>query len=189
MIKLTALLNLDAGASGSEDDSDCGDVPGICSRGNAVYHILHYLSDFEFMSRDDYNMRYSSIFLPTARSSALLPYFEWLSDSLLLANNGTKVVAIDFGLKEALFNEYMMRDTLFLVIGAVVVCTFMWCYTSSFFLTLMSTVAVLISLTVAFFVYTFVFALDFFPFMNLLAAVLIVGIGADDVFVYLQVGY
>ena len=63
----------------------------------------------------------------------------------------------------------------------------MWWYTASIFLTLMAIVSVVFSLAVAYFVYTFVFELDFFPFRNLLAAVIVVGIGADDVFVYVQV--
>ena len=63
----------------------------------------------------------------------------------------------------------------------------MWWYTASIFLTLMAIVSVVFSLAVAYFVYTFVFELDFFPFMNLLAAVIVVGIGANDVFVYVQV--
>lgn len=94
---------------------------------------------------------------------------------------------MDFGLKESLFNEYMVRDVLFLSIGAVLICTMMWWYTASLFLTFMAIVSVILSLAVAYFVYTFLFELDFFPFMNLLAAVIVVGIGADDVFVYIQV--
>lgn len=94
---------------------------------------------------------------------------------------------MDFGLKEALFNEYMVHDVLLLSFGAVMVCCLMWWYTASLFLTMMAIVSVVLSLAVAYFVYTFVFELDFFPFMNLLAAVIVVGIGADDVFVYIQV--
>jgi len=102
-------------------------------------------------------------------------------------DNVTRVVAMDFGLKEALFNDYMVRDVLFLSAGAAIVFLLMWWYTASIFLTSMAILAVVLSLSVAYFIYTFVFELDFFPFMNLLAAVIVVGIGADDVFVYVQV--
>lgn len=167
-------------------------MPEICTRHNAVYHILHYLADAEFLldqddSEDGHVLHSATVFLPLARSTALLPYFHWLDKNVNLADNWTRVVAMDFGLKEALFNEYMVRDVVFLSIGAGLVCTFMWWYTTSIFLTLMAIVSVVLSLAVAYFVYTFVFELDFFPFMNLLAAVIVVGIGADDVFVYIQV--
>ena len=102
-------------------------------------------------------------------------------------DNVTRVVAMDFGLKEALFNDYMVRDVLFLSAGAAIVFLLMWWYTASIFLTSMAILSIVLSLSVAYFIYTFVFELDFFPFMNLLAAVIVVGIGADDVFVYVQV--
>jgi hypothetical protein len=168
----------------------------MCTRHNAVFHIFHYLTDAEFLVGGQPHLRYAAVFLPTARSTALLPFFHWLSNSAAgrdgvgvwpLADNWTQVVAMDFGLKEALFNEYVIRDVLYLSVGAVLVCTCMWWYTASLFLTLMAIVSVVLSLAVAYFVYTFVFELDFFPFMNLLAAVIVVGIGADDVFVYVQV--
>lgn len=162
-------------------------MPEICTRHNAVYHILHYLTDAEFLVSGNQRLRYSAIFLPAARSTALLPYYQWLDERWPMADNYTVSIAMDLGLKEALFNEYMVRDVLFLSVGAFLVCTLMWWYTASIFLTLMAIVSVVLSLAVAYFVYTFVFELDFFPFMNLLAAVIVVGIGADDVFVYVQV--
>ena len=158
----------------------------MCVRHNAVYHIFHYLADARFLVDGNRKLRLAALFLPTARSTALLPYFHSL-DSRHLADNWTQLVAMEFGLKEALFNEYVMNDIVLLMVGATVVCPLMWWYTSSLFLTLMANVSVVLSLAVAYFVYVFVFELDFFPFMNLLAAVIVVGIGADDVFVYIQV--
>lgn len=171
----------------SRVDADCQDVPEICTRHNAVYHIFHYLTDAEFLVDGNHHLRHAAVFLPAARSTALLPYFHWLHHLWPVRDNWTETVALDFGLKEALFNEYMVHDVLLLSFGAAVVCTFMWWYTASIFLTLMAIISVVLSLAVAYFVYTFVFELDFFPFMNLLAAVIVVGIGADDVFVYVQV--
>ena len=171
----------------SRVDADCQDVPEICTRHNAVYHIFHYLTDAEFLVDGNRHLSYAAVFLPAARSTALLPYFHWLYDQWPIGDNWTVAVAMDFGLKEALFNEYMVHDVLLLSFGAVMVCCLMWWYTASLFLTMMAIVSVVLSLAVAYFVYTFVFELDFFPFMNLLAAVIVVGIGADDVFVYIQV--
>lgn len=176
-----------SGSRGRVDGGDCSDVPEMCTRHNAVYHIFHYLTDAEFLVDGNHQLRYAAVFLPTARSTALLPYFHWLDGLWPLADNWTVTVAMDFGLKETLFNEYMVRDVLFLSVGGVLVCTLMWWYTTSVFLTFMAILSVVLSLAVAYFVYTFVFELDFFPFMNLLAAVIVVGIGADDVFVYIQV--
>ena len=38
-------------------------------------------------------------------------------------------------------------------------------------------------ISLAYFVYTFVFRIEFFPFMNVLTAVIAVGVGADDTFI------
>ena len=166
---------------------DCGDVPEVCMRHNAVYHILHYLTDAKFLTEGHRQLRYAALFLPAARSTALLPYYHSLPDVQQLSDNVTRLVAMEFGVKEALFNEYVMHDMVLLMVGAAAVCTLMWWYTSSLFITVMANLSVVLSLAVAYFVYVFVFELDFFPFMNLLAAVIVVGIGADDVFVYVQV--
>jgi protein dispatched 1 len=152
------------------------------------------LADAQFLTDSSTSpyLRYAALFLPLARSTALLPFFHSLplgSSSAALTDNHTQVVAVEFGLKEALFNELMLRDVLYLAVGAAAVCLMMWWYTSSMFLTLMSLVAVVLSLGIAYFTYTIVFELDFFPFMNMLAAVIVVGIGADDVFVYIQVRF
>lgn len=174
-----------AGYSHTGHGDDCGDVPEVCIRHNAVYHIFHYLADAQFLANGNQHLRLAALFLPTARSTALLPYYHSLSNHL--ADNWTRLVAMEFGLKEALFNEYVMNDIILLLLGATVVCSLMWWYTSSLFLTVMANLSVVLSLAVAYFIYIFVFELDFFPFMNLLAAVIVVGIGADDVFVYIQV--
>ena len=53
------------------------DVPEMCTCHNTVYHILYYLTDAEFLVGDnDGHLRYSAVFLPAARSTALLPYFQ-----------------------------------------------------------------------------------------------------------------
>ena len=43
--------------------------------------------------------------------------------------------------------------------------------------------AIAYSLSCAYFVYTFVFRIKFFPFMNVLTGVIAVGVGADDTFI------
>jgi len=59
--------------------------------------------------------------------------------------------------------------------GAVAIVICMWMYIGSFFITAMTMVAVAFSLCVAYFLYTVVFNLRFFPFMNVLACVVATG--------------
>ena len=83
----------------------------MCTRHNAVYHILYYLTDAEFLVGDnDGHLRYSAVFLPAARSTALLPYFQWIDGHVWpLADNWT--VAVAFGLKEVFFSTSMSSET------------------------------------------------------------------------------
>ena len=102
------------GSSGVDEGGDCrSDVPDMCTRHNAVYHILYYLTDAEFLVGDnDGHLRYSAVFLPAARSTALLPYFQWIDGHVWpLVDNWTVAVALDFGLKEVFFSTSMSSET------------------------------------------------------------------------------
>lgn len=114
---------------------------------------------------------------------------------------------MDMGLKNALFDECLLSDSWFILMGGMLIIISMWIYTSSLFITIMTFIAIFFSLGTAYFVYTFVYELKFFPFMNLLAVVVIVGeyqlkklsfrkyvcsnvnfpgIGADDAFIFMK---
>lgn len=94
---------------------------------------------------------------------------------------------MDLGVKSALFDECLLHDSWLLAIGGVFIMVCMCLYTRSLVLTLMTSVAIGFSLGIAYFVYAIVFTHPFFPFMNLLAVIVIVGIGADDAFIYVKV--
>lgn len=94
---------------------------------------------------------------------------------------------MDMGLKNALFDEYLLSDGCLLAFGALFVIHCMWFYTSSLFVTLMTIVAILFSLGISYFLYTIIFKINFFPFMNLMAVIVIIGIGADDAFIFMKI--
>lgn len=94
---------------------------------------------------------------------------------------------MDMGLKAALFDDCLVLDCWLLALGGIFIMTCMCLYTKSLVLTLMTFIAIGFSLGVAYFVYTLLYGLPFFPFMNLLAVIVIVGIGADDAFIYVKV--
>ncbi|XP_054271715.1 protein dispatched isoform X2 [Macrosteles quadrilineatus] len=161
------------------------ELPLACRRHNAVYSLMHYILDMSFMppnSNESGVLRNTVLFLPMARSSAVLEYYNILEGKNLQIGD-VYVSAIDFGLKNTLFDEYLMRDMWLIAMGAVFVLGCMWVYTGSFFITVMTIIAIAFSLGVAYFIYTLIFELHFFPFMNLLASIVAVGIGADDAFI------
>lgn len=94
---------------------------------------------------------------------------------------------MDMGLKNVLFDECLLSDGWLLALGGIFVIICMWIYTSSLFITVMTIIAIIFSLGIAYFIYTVVFKIDFFPFMNLLAVIVVVGIGADDAFIFIKI--
>ena len=79
------------------------------------------------------------------------------------------------GLKDSLFHEYLLEDVVYLGVAVCLIVFLVLCYTQSFFLTLATFLSILYSLSLAYFIYSFVLGIDFFPFMNLLAAVIAIG--------------
>lgn len=182
----------------------CRGVPQECTEYNAVYNILHFLADADFLGPrattrggDDNDgklngtslqrggvLSYTNVFLPIAQSVTAMPYFKELESDGALYDNVTEVVAMELGLKHALFDEYLVHDTLYVALAGVAVLAVMWAYTQSFLVTLVTCLAVLFSLGTAYFLYTTVYRVPFFPFMNILTLTIAIGIGADDAFLY-----
>ncbi|XP_055903846.1 protein dispatched isoform X1 [Eupeodes corollae] len=177
-------LNMKIGYDCSE--SRCP-APIECTRHNAVFNILHYLTDLNFIKINDSNLflKYSMIFVPVAQTTKILSLFHhW--ENTELKNELVQVTAMDLGLKNTLFDESLLADGWLVGLGGLSVMICMWLYTSSLFVTGMTCIAVIFSLGLAYFIYTLIFEMTFFPFMNLLAVVVIIGIGADDAFIFLK---
>ncbi len=75
-------------------------------------------------------------------------------------------------------------------ITALQKCTCTLCcrlYSTSILLTVVAALNVLFSLQLTYFTYTWVLRVHFFPFMNLLAVLILIGVGFDDIFIYCKV--
>lgn len=114
------------------------------------------------------------IFFPLACSTAALPYYHEVKN-LNLQYENMSVVAMEMGIKNALFDEYLIRDTWLMITSAAFVFMCMLLYTKSLFLTIMTIIIIMFSLSISYFMYTLVFEVRFFPFMNLLATVVAIG--------------
>jgi hypothetical protein len=82
-----------------------------------------FISSFLFLFQVALNkthLRYVMSFLPVARSSATLDYFYALNaqdPGDLIGDDRTEIVAMDLGLKDTLFNEYLIEDAIYLVLA------------------------------------------------------------------------
>ncbi|KAK9498561.1 hypothetical protein O3M35_003165 [Rhynocoris fuscipes] len=153
------------------------DVHNACEKCRHMFDMIQYILDYEYLNETQ-SLKNALILLPIARSTAALPYFHVL-ERMDLKMGSIEVTGIDFGLKNALFDELLLADTKLIAAGGAIVILCMWIYTGSLFITLMTMVAIAFSLAVAYFMYVLILEINFFPFMNLLAVVVAVGIGGD----------
>lgn len=176
---------------------DCESEPLICRKApkscfkseNAVFNVMNYLVDYNFLNPKTPNLskvKYTNIFLPIAKSSKLLPYFNQLSDNSLEKDN-IRVVAMDLGLKHTLFDKYLLHDTIYLMIAFFLILLSLYVYTTSIIITIVTVITIVTSLATSYFFYISVFKMPFFPFMNLLTIVIAIGIGSDNTFIYCKV--
>lgn len=114
------------------------------------------------------------LFLPMAKSTKILPYY-YDTISEIRHNEIVSVVAIDMGLKNALFDDLLFYDSWLIGLGAMCILYCILIYTNSILITISTVIANILSVGVAFFVYQVVLQLPYFPFMNLLAIIIIVG--------------
>lgn len=152
----------------------------LCSRKMKFQKILFWLNLKLFklqVALNRIHLRYAMSFLPVARSSATLDYFYALQadGTDLLGDDRTEIVAMDLGLKETLFHEYLMEDAVYLLIALIFISLTILIYTQSMFITIATLLAITYALSLAYFIYTFVCGIKFFPFMNVLAAVIAIG--------------
>ncbi|CAK1552866.1 unnamed protein product [Leptosia nina] len=164
-------------------------VPKYCTQYDAVYNLLFYILDSDAFSPKNFTntfVRNTMVFLPLPSSSTILPYYDNLQNSNLSCGD-LVIPAMDFGLRNALFDLWIIQDTWLIALGGLFVLIGVCIYTKSLLLTVLLFIAIAYSLGVAYFLYVYVFFLEFFPFMNLLVVVVVIGIGADDAFIYVKV--
>ncbi|XP_066533125.1 protein dispatched homolog 1 [Hoplias malabaricus] len=175
-----------------KDQLKCATVPRKCTKYNAVYQILHFLVDKDFLNPKTADflspvLKYSMLFSPTEKGESMMSIYLDNFENWNTSDGVTTMTGIEFGIKHNLFQEYLLTDTMYPAIAIVIVLVVMCVYTKSVFITIMTMFAIISSLIVSYVLYRVVFNFEFFPFMNLTALIILVGIGADDAFVLCDV--
>ena len=165
----------------------CASVPYYCrSHGASIYHLLYHIADASF-PHDSSALKHSVSYLPVARGTGARKLYDAVELNGHVEDGLTSIVAMDFGVKHDLFDQYLVSDLIWFCLALASVTITMYLYTRSLFITLSAFIFIFFAIVVAYFIYGVVLRITFFPFMNLLVVVVLVGIGVDDVFVYLSV--
>ena len=152
----------------------------------AFFKLFQNFNNF-FINQYCFFFKESVIFLPISFSLATIPYYHELIDTDKLRSNNIETVAINFGIKFMLFDQLLIDDLKLIIVGLIIISLLIWMDTKSLIFTSMTILVVVMSLVFAYFLYKSILDLKFFPFMNLLAVIVSIGIGVDDAFVYHQI--
>lgn len=128
-------------------------------------------------------VRYTSSIFPTT-----LEMVPELFDSNLEFDKGTKHIqgAYDTQYQDfvtILADNAVGTDMLLATASAIITTFAMLLHTRSLFLTLAGLLQICLSFPLAYFCYTFIIGMNFFPFLNFIGVFVVFALGADDVFV------
>ena len=169
--------------------SNCPSVPAQCIKHSAVYIIFQYLADNEFIvTSNDAFLKYTVSIPPIFwKNTFYEKVYRKLKDNTP-EKGGVKLAAFKFGnFKYDKFGKELIAEVIFPALAMIVVFVIMWFFLGSFILTFCALFCVIYACGLSYFLYNIAFGMDFFPFLNVLTLVFLVGIGADDAFVYYDI--
>ena len=190
-LKQTLKENCDPQASvvNGTASSSCEGVSANCTEHNAVYNIFQYVTDNEMSPSNNMFLKYTAT-LPAGLTDDTI-YDDLYSTQLkdgVPEKGGVKLASFKFsGYKFDLFRIKMLSEVVFPALAMIFVFLIMWFFLGSFILTFCGLFCIIYAMGLSYFLYTMVFKLDFFPFLNVTTLVFLVGIGADDAFVYYDI--
>ena len=167
----------------------CPEVPIQCTQGGVAYNILHYLVDIDFLQGlDPYcnKLSYTMLFFPPSWNYSEHQLQEYFLDHLEgreLGNDLVHVKGMELNLGHDVFPMYVAHDMPFYILAMALVILLLLMYLRSWLMMVAVLSSVGCSLIVSYVVYFDIFRVGFFPFLNLIAGLLIIGITADDVFI------
>uniref|UniRef100_A0AC35TTY4 SSD domain-containing protein n=1 Tax=Rhabditophanes sp. KR3021 TaxID=114890 RepID=A0AC35TTY4_9BILA len=96
---------------------------------------------------------------------------------------GPNLLCFELGVKEKLFLHVLVTDVPYGILGAFLVLLVLLISSRSLIYSCAVILIIFMSLNFSYFIYRTIFQIKFFPFINLLAGVLLLGVGADDAFI------
>ena len=95
-----------------------------------------------------------------------------------------KIIGVDVLDRFELFASYLLQDMVYFIIAMLLIFVIAGLYTKSVMLVIFTLFNVIFSFGLAYFMYYIVFQIPHMPFMALLTILLLIAIGADDVFIF-----
>ena len=154
-----------------------------------ITNIMTFLVDKKFAADPSeadltYTIVFSAMQIPS-RGLLKRMFEDTLQKGNLPQSDMVKLAAYDFqNLKTVAYDSQLIADVWYIMLAVGLILGLMWGYSGSLFISIMGFSSVVFAIILSYWFYTVVFRLTFFPFLNIMTAIFVVGIGADDIFVY-----
>ena len=166
----------------------CPSVPDQCVNHGEVFGIFHLLADYKFLDPET-----ESDHLTFAMMLVALPYEDgsrWTDFYLNKLENGNldnglvKITGMDSYIKFGIFGDRMKAGMVYFLVAAMIIFAILCLYLKSLCLCIATVLDIIFSTLLAYFFYHIVFGFKFFPFINIFAMLILIAVGADDVFIF-----
>ena len=166
-----------------------GNIPD-CMKHAAMLNAYLLLTDTGFINNSTQGigkLTYTAMhFYPVLNGSEALNFFKTVIDKKDTSEGDVKIIGFHYNdnAKFDLFQSYFIGDIWLFGLAMGLILIIMLVYLYSFTLMFMTLLNVVFSFITAFCLYHLVFQINFFPFINLLGGLILIAIGADDVFIF-----
>ena len=162
-------------------------VPPECCYYNAPYKLLYYLLDAKFDPNTDPIPQLSfAMFMFNIPVNDTEEYYLKMFGDKHVEEGNVQIVGMyqDLNTKFNIFQHYLVYDFRYFGVAALFICVIIMTYLFDVVLMIATLINVLASALIAYFTYTMILRMDFFPFINSLGILILIAIGADDVFIF-----
>ena len=188
-------ININGGASTTTTMGlPTSEIPEDCANWKDMVLDVHdFLVDKSFTNLSAENpLKYATVLVQSGAylDDPLKFYHEKIENSPRISVNDLEVTAFGVNhesVKWDLFQEYFISDTLWFGLAMGLVFIVMLLYLLRIDLVLATIISVAFGFIFAYAIYYFILDMKFFPFINLLALLVLIAVGADDVFVFFDI--
>ena len=160
-------------------------TPRKCYEANFVYNVMHHFADVDFYLTTN-DLMHTAVYISFVSSG--YPFYRDHIQSKEFDNDIVRLVAIGFPfhlyIKIQAFEKQLISDLKYFGLAVAFIGAFTLIYLLSFVLVVIIFVNIVLSFSLALFLYYYMCQMVFFPFINLMALLLLIAVGADDVFVF-----
>ena len=169
-------------------------VPGSCYEADFVYNVMHYFADVGFYDDKSHDLKYTIVYIHYVNGNRDVfdkvdrNFYDEHVGGKIVDNGFVRLVTVGFQrhefMKFTLFERYLIRDLTYFGLAGLLIALFTLIYLLSFALAIGMLVNIPLSCGFAYYLYYCVYQMPFFPCINLLALLVLISVGVDDVFVF-----